>query len=150
MTKASDITTNKDPYDLNRFISAQDKIYETVIKELINGKKHTHWMWYIFPQIDGLGKSATSKYYAIKSIEETRQYLNHPVLGKRLLECAEIVIYLEGKSISEIFGFPDDLKLKSSMTLFAYIANPGSIFARIIDKYFEGEKDVKTLDLLGC
>ncbi len=150
MTKANDITTNKDPYNLNRFISAQDKIYETVIKELKNGKKQTHWMWYIFPQIDGLGTSATSKYYGIKSIEEAQQYLNHPVLGKRLLECAEIVITLEGKSIAEIFGFPDNLKLKSSITLFAYIAKPDSIFARIIDKYFEGEKDVKTLDILGC
>ncbi|MGD1713582.1 DUF1810 domain-containing protein [Hydrocoleum sp. CS-953] len=100
--------------------------------------------------MDGLGKSATSKHYAIKSIEEARQYLNHPVLGKRLLECTEIVIAVEEKSISEIFGFPDDLKLKSSMTLFAHIAKPNSIFARIIDKYFEGEKDVKTLNLLLC
>ena len=149
MIKPSDMITNKDPHNLNRFISAQDKVYETVIKELKNGKKQTHWMWYIFPQIDGLGTSATSRHYAIKSIEEAQQYLNHPVLGKRLLECAEIVIALEGKSISEIFGFPDDLKLKSSMTLFAHIAKPGSIFARIIDKYFEGEKDVKTLDILG-
>ncbi|NEQ35984.1 MAG: DUF1810 domain-containing protein [Okeania sp. SIO3I5] len=143
------MTTNKDPHDLNRFISAQDKIYETVIKELKNGKKQTHWMWYIFPQIDGLGTSPTSKHYAIKSIEEAQEYLNHPVLGKRLLECAEIVIALEGKSISEIFGFPDDLKLKSSMTLFAHVAKPSSIFARIIDKYFEKKKDVKTLYILG-
>jgi len=149
MIKANYITTNQDLHNLNRFISAQEKVYETVIKELKNGKKQTHWMWYIFPQIDGLGTSQTSKYYAIKSREEAQQYLNHPVLGKRLLECADIVIALEGKSISEIFDFPDDLKLKSSMTLFAHIAKPGSIFARIIDKYFEGKKDVTTLDILG-
>lgn len=137
-----------DPFDLSRFTSAQESIYDSVLAELRNGRKRTHWMWYIFPQIDGLGHSATSKHYAIKSIEEARQYLNHPVLGQRLLECAEAVFTIEGRSISEIFGYPDDLKLKSSMTLFAYVAGPGSVFAGILDKYFNGEQDALTLQLL--
>jgi uncharacterized protein (DUF1810 family) len=105
-------------------------------------------MWYIFPQIDGLGHSTTSKHYAIKNIEEARQYLNHPILGKRLLECAEAVFTIKGRSISEIFGYPDNLKFKSSMTLFDYVAAPCSIFARILDKHFNGERDTLTLQLL--
>ncbi len=105
-------------------------------------------MWYIFPQVDGLGQSTTSKYFSVKSIEEARQYLDHPVLGKRLLECAKAVLAIEGRSISEIFGHPDDLKLKSSMTLFAYLGDPDSVFVRILDKYFYGERDVRTLSLL--
>jgi uncharacterized protein (DUF1810 family) len=136
------------PFDLSRFTSAQESIYDSVLAELRSGRKRTHWMWYIFPQIDGLGHSATSKHYAIKSLEEARQYLNHPVLGKRLLECAEAVFTIEGRSASEIFGYPDDLKLKSSMTLFAYVADPHSVFARILDKYFNGERDGLTLQLL--
>jgi len=134
--------------DLSRFINEQESIYDSVLAELRNGRKRTHWMWYIFPQIDGLGHSATSKHYAIKSIEEARQYLNHPVLGQRLLECAEAVFAIEGRSISEIFGYPDNLKLKSSMTLFAYVAAPCSAFSRILDKYFNGEQDALTLQLL--
>jgi len=134
--------------DLSRLTNAQESIYDSVLAELRNGRKRTHWMWYIFPQIDGLGHSATSKHYAIKSIEEARQYLNHPVLGQRLLECAEAVFAIEGRSISEIFGYPDNLKLKSSMTLFAYMAAPCSVFARILDKYFNGEQDALTLQLL--
>ena len=105
-------------------------------------------MWYIFPQIDGLGHSTTAKRYAIKSIDEARQYLNHPVLGRRLLECAEAVLAIEGRSISEIFGYPDDLKLKSSITLFACVADPRSVFDHILDKYFHGERDVRTLHIL--
>ena len=96
-------------------------------------------MWYIFPQIDGLGHSATSRRYAIKSIEEARQYLNHPVLGKRLLECVKVILAIEGRSISEIFGDPDDMKLKSSMTLFACLVNCSFVFARILEKYFNCE-----------
>jgi len=137
-----------DTFDLSRFTSAQESIYDSVLAELRNGRKRTHWMWYIFPQIDGLGRSTTSKHYAIKSLEEARQYLNHPVLGKRLLECAEAVFTIEGRSISEIFGYPDNLKLKSSMTLFACVAAPYSVFARILDKYFNGEQDALTFQLL--
>lgn len=142
------MTNASDTFDLSRFTTAQESIYDSVLAELRNGQKRTHWMWYIFPQIDGLGHSATSKHYAIKSLEEARQYLNHPVLGQRLLECAEAVFTIEGRSIPEIFGYPDHLKFKSSMTLFASVAPPGSVFARILDKYFNGERDALTLQLL--
>lgn len=137
-----------DNVDLSRFTTAQTSIYNSVLEELKSGRKRTHWIWYIFPQLDGLGHSTTSKHYAIRSIEEARQYLNHPVLGTRLLECAEAVLAIEGRPISEIFGYPDDLKLKSSMTLFAYVADPCSVFSRILDKYFNGERDTLTLQLL--
>lgn len=142
------MTNANDTFDLSRFIDAQDRAYDLALVELKNGQKRTHWMWYIFPQVDGLGYSATSKYYAIKSLEEARQYLNHPVLGQRLLECAEAVFAVESRSASEIFGYPDDLKLKSSMTLFAYIAVPGCVFSRVLDKYFNGEQDTLTLQIL--
>ena len=148
MTKASDTIGRDYPFDLCRFTSAQEGIYDSVLAELRSGHKRTHWMWYIFPQIDGLGHSTTSKHYAIKSISEARQYLNHPVLGTRLLKCAEAVLTIEGRSVSEIFGYPDDLKFKSSMTLFAHVADPRSVFVRILDKYFDGKQDIKTLRLL--
>src|SRR5512135_3169394 len=137
-----------DPYDLKRFLSAQEGVYEKALEELKEGQKRTHWMWYIFPQINGLGYSPTAKRYSIKSIEEARQYLNHPVLGKRLLECTEAVIALKGGSLSEIFGYPDDLKFKSSMTLFEKIAGPGSVFSSALDRYCQGERDAATLRLL--
>ena len=148
MKKKSDAIGHDDPFDLSRFTPAQERIYDRVLAELRSGQKRTHWMWYIFPQIDGLGHSTTTKHYAIKSIEEARQYLNHPVLGTRLLECAEAVLAVEGRSVSEIFGYPDDLKLKSSMTLFETVADKRSVFVRVLDKYFHGERDVRTLHLL--
>jgi uncharacterized protein (DUF1810 family) len=148
MIQAIDTVARDDPFDLNRFTGAQKSIYSSVLSELRSGQKRTHWMWYIFPQIDGLAYSATSKFYAIKSIEEARQYLNHPVLGARLFECAETILAIEGRSVSQIFGYPDDMKLKSSMTLFAYITDPHSVFIGVLDKYFRGERDVRTLDLL--
>lgn len=147
MIKASDTIGRDEPFGLSRFTSAQARFYDRVLAELRSGQKRTHWMWYIFPQIDGLAYSTTSKYYAIKSIAEARQYLNHPVLGTRLLECAEVVFAIDGRSISEIFAFPDNLKLKSCMTLFACVAEPRSVFVRILDKYFHGERDVRTLQL---
>ncbi|MGZ8238768.1 MAG: DUF1810 domain-containing protein [Methylobacter sp.] len=137
-----------DTLGLSRFMDAQQNTYDSALAELRSGRKRTHWMWYIFPQIDGLGHSATSKHYAIKSLEEARQYLNHPVLGKRLLECAETVFAVEGRSVSEIFGYPDDLKFKSSMTLLACVAAPHSVFLSVLDKYFNGERDALTLQLL--
>ena len=137
-----------DPYDLNRFLSAQEGVYERALAELKDGLKRTHWMWYIFPQIDGLGYSPTARRYSIKSMEEARQYLDHPVLGKRLLECTEAVIALKGGSASEIFGYPDDLKFKSSMTLFEKIAGPGSVFSFALDRYCHGKRDATTLRLL--
>jgi uncharacterized protein (DUF1810 family) len=140
---------NNDPHNLSRFISAQAMIYESVLIELGSGRKRSHWMWFIFPQIDGLGHSATSRYYSIKSAEEARLYLNHPVLGARLLQCAEAVLAIEGKTALEIFGFPDDQKLKSSMTLFACVKDSESVFVRVLDKYFNGKRDKKTLVLLG-
>lgn len=108
-------------------MQAQEGAYESALSELKLGQKRSHWMWYIFPQIDGLGRSAMAKHYAIKNVEEARGYLNHPVIGARLLECTETVLGIEGRSVAEIFGFPDDMKLKSSMTLFEYISEPGSV-----------------------
>jgi uncharacterized protein (DUF1810 family) len=134
--------------DLNRFVHAQEPIFEQVLAELASGQKHTHWMWFIFPQIAGLGQSETSRYYSIKGAEEARQYLRHGVLGARLLECTQAVLAIAGKSAREIFGFPDDLKLRSSMTLFASISVPGSVFEQVLEKYFEGIKDQQTLERL--
>ena len=142
------IQTSTDPFDLNRFISAQEGVYNGVLSELKAGHKRTHWMWYIFPQIDGLAYSSMSKHYAIKSLAEAQSYLDHPVLGKRLRECAETILALEGRSASEIFGSPDDLKLKSSLTLFASVPDAEPIFAAALDKYYHGERDSKTLKLL--
>jgi uncharacterized protein (DUF1810 family) len=138
-----------DPYDLGRFLQAQADDYERALSEIAGGRKRTHWMWYIFPQIDGLAFSSTSKHYAIRSVEEARAYLAHPVLGPRLRECAEAVVGVEGRTAAEIFGSPDDMKLKSCATLFASVAPPGSVFDRLLDKYFRGERDGKTLRLLG-
>ena len=137
-----------DPFDLSRFTRAQETTYGSVLAELRSGQKRTHWMWFIFPQLEGLASSTTSKYYDIRSIQEARQYLKHPVLGLRLLECAEAVLAIEGRSFSEIFGCPDDLKLKSSMTLFASVVGPDSVFVRVLDKYFGGARDTRTLQLL--
>jgi uncharacterized protein (DUF1810 family) len=137
-----------DPYDLNRFLTAQEGVYERALAELNRGQKRTHWMWFIFPQIDGLGYSPTAKRYSIKSLEEARQYLDHPVLGKRLLKCTEAVLALKGGSVSEIFGYPDDMKFKSSMTLFEKIAGSGSAFSSALDRYCHGERDAATLRLL--
>lgn len=148
MTKARDTVNPDDPFDLSRFLSAQDGVYERALAELRSGEKRTHWMWYIFPQIDGLGHTPTAKRYSIKSMEEARQYLAHPVLGKRLLECTEAVIALRGGSVSEIFGYPDDLKFKSSMTLFEQAAGPDSAFSIALDRYCHGERDATTLCLL--
>ncbi len=136
-----------DPFNLSRFINAQEGVYDHAVAELKNGRKRSHWMWYIFPQLDGLGRSTTARRYAIKSIEEALEYLNHPILGARLLECANKVLAIEGKTVSEIFGYPDDLKLKSFMTLFSSVADD-SVFVRVLDKYFQSERDTKTLQLL--
>ncbi len=138
-----------DPHDLNRFTSAQEGIYDRVLAELRSGLKRTHWMWFIFPQIDGLGHSPTTRFYAIKSLAEARQYLSHPVLGPRLAECAESVLGVQGRSASDIFGYPDDMKLQSSMTLFALAAGPGSVFERVLDKYYQGKPDARTLQIMG-
>jgi uncharacterized protein (DUF1810 family) len=140
---------SSDPFDLNRFTTAQEWSYGAALAELKAGRKRSHWMWFIFPQIDGLGHSPASRLYSIKSIEEARAYLDHPVLGPRLLKCVEALLVVEGRSASAIFGYPDDMKLKSSMTLFAAAAgDTGSLFIRVLDKYFAGERDGATLRLL--
>ena len=136
-----------DPYDLTRFVEAQEDDYAQALRELRAGRKRTHWMWYVFPQFRGLGVSPTSEHYAIKSLDEARAYLAHPVLGPRLVECAEALLGLTGLSASDIFPFPDDLKLKSSMTLFGLVSPPASVFGRVLDEYFRGERDEKTLRL---
>jgi uncharacterized protein (DUF1810 family) len=140
---------NESLFDLNRFVSAQVGIYAQALAEIKNGQKRSHWMWYIFPQVDGLGFSAMSKRYAIKSLEEALQYLQHPLLGSRLVECAQALLEVEGRSAAEIFGYPDDLKLKSCMTLFMQVAQPGSVFEGVLEKYFHWKQDEQTLKILG-
>ena len=137
-----------DPHDLRRFVDAQKSVYERVCKELRNGRKETHWMWFIFPQLRGLGQSATALRYGIASKEEAEEYLKHPVLGPRLRECTRLVNFVEGRSISEILGYPDDLKFRSSMSLFASVAPDNQIFKEALRKYFGGEMDPLTLQRL--
>lgn len=137
-----------DPYDLERFVEAQARDYEQALSEVRGGRKRSHWMWYVFPQFEGLGSSATSRHYAIRSVEEAEAYLRHPQLGPRLLEIARALLDVEGRSASEIFGSPDDMKLRSSATLFARVSPPGSIFQQVLDRYFGGEPDAETLRLL--
>jgi uncharacterized protein (DUF1810 family) len=148
MDNPSDSHSIDDPYNLSRIVQAQEGSYELALSEINSGQKRTHWMWYIFPQLDGLAFSATSKKYSIKSVEEAKAYINHSLLGPRLLECAEAVVRIKGKTAAEIFGSPDDLKLRSCATLFAYVLPQGSVFDRLIDKYYRGERDSKTLQLL--
>lgn len=137
-----------DPYQLDRFIVAQQRDYQSALAEIAAGQKRSHWMWYVFPQYEGLGLSPTSIRYSIKSPAEARAYLAHPVLGSRLRECASALLALNGRSAHEIFATPDDLKLKSCMTLFAWISPPGSMFEQVIDKYFRGQLDQKTVALI--
>jgi uncharacterized protein (DUF1810 family) len=138
-----------DPYDLNRFVQAQERCYEQALSEVKNGRKRSHWMWYIFPQFYGLGFSPTSRQYSIKSIAEAEAYLRHPVLGPKLMECAEAALGVEGRSAHDIFGSPDDWKPRSCATLFAFVLPAGSVFHRLLETYFHGEPDPKTLRLLG-
>jgi len=137
-----------DPYDLQRFVRAQEHDYEEALSEIRSGRKRSHWMWYIFPQFDGLGVSPTSKQYAVKSLAEARAFLSHPLLGPRLRECAAAAVRIEGLSAADIFGFPDDMKLRSCATLFASVSPAGSVFHRLIDRFFAGEPDAETLRLI--
>jgi uncharacterized protein (DUF1810 family) len=136
-------------HNLSRFVQAQEDDYAQALTEIRSGRKHSHWMWYIFPQLEGLGFSSTSQRYAIKSLGEAEAYLSHPVLGPRLVECAEAALGVEGRSAFEVFGSPDEMKLRSCATLFACVSPAGSVFHRLLDKYFQGERDGKTLRLLG-
>jgi uncharacterized protein (DUF1810 family) len=135
-------------YNLSRFVQAQDEDYERALGEIRSGRKQSHWMWYIFPQFDGLAFSSTSKRYAIKSLAEAEAYLGHSILGPRLMQCAEAVLEIEGRSALEIFGSPDDAKLRSCATLFARASPVGSVFDQLLRKYFHGERDGETLRLL--
>ena len=137
-----------DPFNLSRFIQAQEGDYKQALSEIAAGRKRSHWMWYIFPQFAGLGSSGMAQRYAIKSAEEARAYLDHPILGARLLACAEAALAVNGRSAAEIFGSPDDLKLRSSATLFAHVSPPGSVFHRLIGRFYPGGMDPATLRLV--
>jgi uncharacterized protein (DUF1810 family) len=137
-----------DPYDLKRFTEAQDRVYDEVRAELKSGRKRTHWMWFIFPQIAGLGHSAMAQRYAISSAREAVAYLNHPILGPRLRECTRLVTLVAGRSAREILGQPDDMKFHSCLTLFAHAAPDDRIFRDALEKYFGGEFDRLTVERL--
>ncbi|KYG99875.1 DUF1810 domain-containing protein [Bradyrhizobium sp. DOA1] len=137
-----------DPFDLDRFVRAQDPVYRDVQDELARGRKQTHWMWFIFPQVAGLGLSAMSQRYAIGSRAEARAYLAHPVLGGRLTECTRLVLAVQGRTINAILGAPDDAKFRSSMTLFG-AASDEPLFDQALARYFAGERDAATLDILA-
>ena len=138
-----------DPFDLTRFVDAQAPVYRDVVAELRDGRKRSHWMWFIFPQLRGLGGSLTAVHYGIPSIDEARAYLRHELLGPRLRECTRLVNAVQGRSVSEIFGSPDDLKLRSSMTLFAVAADDNREFLALLDKYYDGLQDELTLARLA-
>jgi uncharacterized protein (DUF1810 family) len=135
-------------HDLERFVVAQNPVYADVLSELRMGRKRTHWMRFIFPQIDGLGSIETAKRYSIKSASEAREYLTHPILGKRLRECAQAVADIEGKSAFEIFGSPDDMKFRSSLTLFAIVSLGEKKFLNLLRKYHGGNADLRTMEIL--
>jgi uncharacterized protein (DUF1810 family) len=138
----------KDPHNLQRFVDAQSPVFERVISELRQGRKRGHWMWFIFPQISGLGHSATAAGFAISSRQEAEAYLDHPILGPRLRECTRLLTLVEGRTIQEILGYPDDLKFRSSLTLFARITPDDRIFQDALDKFYGGEYDAMTLERL--
>ena len=135
--------------DLSRFLKAQERDYARALDEIRSGRKRSHWMWYIFPQIQGLGFSPTAQYYAIRNLQEARDYLAHPVLGARLKEIASALLDLNGLSASEIFGYPDDLKLRSSMTLFRMADLNEPVFLEVLEKYYDGKPDARTVELAG-
>jgi uncharacterized protein (DUF1810 family) len=138
-----------DPFDFQRFVIAQEDSFETALAEISAGYKVSHWMWFIFPQFAGLGFSSMARRYAIQSLAEARAYLAHPVLGPRLIACAEAVLRVDGKTAYDIFDTPDDLKLKSCATMFALVSPPGNVFGRLLEKYYDGEQDGRTLQMIG-
>lgn len=137
-----------DPFDLQRFVAAQDGIHDAVLRELKAGQKRSHWMWFVFPQLAGLGRSGMARHYAIRSLDEADAYLRHALLGARLLECTRAVNGIAGRSAHQIFGSPDDVKFRSSMTLFEQVASADSTFAAALDNYYAGQRDPATLELL--
>jgi uncharacterized protein (DUF1810 family) len=138
-----------DPFDLQRFVDAQADVYEDVHDELHAGRKTSHWMWFVFPQLRGLGHSPMAQRYGIASLDEARAYLAHPVLGERLRECTRLVLGVDGRNARAIFGSPDDFKFRSCMTLFGFAAPDEDVFAQALDRHFGGEPDPRTLELLG-
>jgi uncharacterized protein (DUF1810 family) len=147
MTERADEPTDR--WDLARFVEAQAGVHERALAELRAGRKQSHWMWFVFPQLAGLGSSAMAERYAISGLDEARAYLAHPQLGPRLVECAEALLQLEGeRSAAVIMHYPDDLKLRSSATLFARVSPAGSVFHRLLDRYFDGRADERTMSLL--
>jgi len=137
-----------DPHNLRRFVDAQDPVFDAVLRELAAGQKRTHWMWFVFPQIQGLGHSPTAREFAIVSANEAKAYADHAVLGPRLIQCAELVIQANTRRIDEVFGYPDDLKFRSSMTLFDACTAGMDVFQQALDKYFQGQPDERTLAIL--
>ena len=142
-------TPDSDRFNLARFVDAQEGVYSTALAELRSGKKRTHWIWFIFPQLDGLGSSAMARRFAIRSLDEARAYLKHPVLGRRLLECCRTLLALPTTSATDVLGYPDDIKLRSSVTLFALVADGQPDFETVLTKFFAGNRDARTLELLG-
>jgi uncharacterized protein (DUF1810 family) len=138
-----------DPFDLKRFLSAQERVFRTVLAELGQGRKQSHWMWFVFPQIAGLGFSAMSQRYAIGSRAEAEAYLAHPILGPRLIECTRLVLAVQGRTINAILGAPDDAKFRSSMTLFGEVSDE-PVFGEALTRYFAGERDRATLEILAA
>jgi uncharacterized protein (DUF1810 family) len=134
--------------NLDRFVKAQETAYNTALKEIKNGRKQSHWMWYVFPQIQGLGFSETSRYYAIKDLNEATAFLQHPLLGQRLTAISEQLLNLPGSNAGRVFGSPDDMKLHSSMTLFSVIPGAAPVFEKVLQKYFNGKQDEATMRIL--
>ena len=137
-----------DDYNLQRFHKAQENTYHNALREIRNGRKTSHWMWFIFPQLAGLGYSETARFYAIRNLEEAELYLQDPILAERLITISKALLQVKGKTAHDIFGSPDDLKLKSSMTIFSRVKGADPVFGQVLDYYFKGEKDEKTLKLL--
>jgi uncharacterized protein (DUF1810 family) len=142
-------SNDADPFDLRRFADAQDRVHDTVLAEIRAGAKRSHWIWFVFPQLRGLGHSATAQRYGISSLDEARAYLAHPTLGPRLRECARLVGQIDGRSAGDIFGSPDDLKVRSSMTLFARATDDNADFRAVLDKLYDGIEDALTVERLA-
>jgi uncharacterized protein (DUF1810 family) len=138
-----------DPFDLARFVAAQEHVFASVRRELAAGRKSTHWMWFVFPQAHGLGWSAMSERYAVRSLDEARAFLDHPILGRRLRECVDLLLRVpQGRTAKQVLGEPDDLKLRSSMTLFALASAEGAPFERVLERYFAGASDPVTVEIV--
>jgi uncharacterized protein (DUF1810 family) len=149
MPVGKSLSTEADPHDLQRFVDAQRGVYDSVLDELRAGRKRSHWIWFVFPQLQGLGRSPTAIKYAISSLDEARAYLAHDVLGPRLRECTRLLARIEGATADDIFGWPDNLKVRSSMTLFARAADDNADFRVVLDKFYDGVEDELTVEQLA-